>query len=59
MGNCSEKLRIVRKKKWRPYSVQLEAQQVIITVQKLVLCVADVEAVLKNDKAVLNLSVLN
>jgi len=39
--------------------VQLEAQQVIVMVQKQVLCVADVEAVLKNDKAVLNLSALS
>lgn len=39
--------------------MQLKAQQVIVTGQKQVLCVADVEAVLKNDKAVLNLSVLN
>jgi len=61
MGDCSENLRSVRKKKWKPYSVQLEAQQVIIIImgQKQVLCVAVVEAVLKNDKAVLNLSVLN
>lgn len=48
MGDCSENLRSV-KKEWRTYSVQLEAQQVIITGQKQVLCVADVEAVLKND----------
>lgn len=61
MGDCSENLRNVRKKKWKPYSVQLEAQQVIIIImgQKQVLCMAVVEAVLKNDKAVLNLSVLN
>ena len=58
MGDCSENLISVRKKKWRPYSVQLEAQQIIIMGQKQVLCVADVEVVLKNDKAVLNLSVL-
>jgi len=62
MGDCSENLRSVREKKWKPCSVQLEAQQVIIIIimgQKQVLCVAVVEAVLKNDKAVLNLSVLN